>query len=595
MVRPILNPKHADHNRKTLEEHRLTGTYRRDRHGALAGYQHTKKPAIQKRRPSKKSQRKWIRSAMDERAWADGCWFHEGLAEHVVQFFAKHLKHSKGRWAGKPFIPTDWQREEIIYPLFGWIGPDGYRRYKKTYIEMPKKLGKSTLASGIGLYMLFADEEPGNEVYSLGADSDQAGIVHREAINMIEASEELNDSVKINRTNGVIVYEREKSYYRKLTGGERGKSGYNFHCGILDELHEWYGDKVWKAIKYAYRARDQGLQFVITNAGFDTQSVCYRQREKAQAILDGKMYDNEFLAIIMCCTEEEARAEVAAVRGGATELPVARRVNPGLGELVPESALLSDIKDAIQTPSELSNLLRFTYGVWEIAENPWLEPHHWQQCFELYSETTLEGHRCWVGMDLASVTDIAAVVAVFPIDDLFYLWPKFYLPEETAFANKHIVDYMQWADAGLITLTPGGTTDFGFIRKDINEMSQVFNVQELIYDPWNAEDISRQIEEEDGITRVKFTQSWGNYAFPTAEFERLLISKRLRHPGNHVLDWMAGHVQVKTDASGNKRPIKPSENDFRKVDGIQASVMGLSRAVTGEGSSIYDERGPVSL
>jgi phage terminase large subunit-like protein len=74
----------------------------------------------------------------------------------VRQFFRRFLRHSKGQWAGQPFELLDWQWKSIVAPLFGWKRADGTRRYRRGYIEVPKKNGKSTLFSGLSLYLLYA-------------------------------------------------------------------------------------------------------------------------------------------------------------------------------------------------------------------------------------------------------------------------------------------------------------------------------------------------------------------------------------------------------------------------------------------------------
>jgi phage terminase large subunit-like protein len=114
----------------------------------------------------------------DERAAARGCWLDEAAAERVRTFFRKFLRHSKGQFAGKPFELLDWQWEGVIRPLFGWRRPDGTRRFRRAYIEIPKKNGKSTLCAGIALYLLTKDNEPGAEVYSAAADRDQASALY---------------------------------------------------------------------------------------------------------------------------------------------------------------------------------------------------------------------------------------------------------------------------------------------------------------------------------------------------------------------------------------------------------------------------------
>ena len=566
-------------NRKSVEDHLAEGTYRRDRHGALPTVLDFGKKPPGRVRYGKRATRRWIRSAADERAWHEGCRFNERLAQHVDDFFRKMLRHSAGQWAGKPFEPTDWQRDNLLWPLFGWVRPDGLRRFRRTYIEQPKKQGKSALASGIGLYGLTADGEAGAEIYSFGADRDQAGVVHREAINMVEWSPKLDAVLKINRTTGAIVYRGTKSYYKQCSGTPRGKHGIKPHFGICDELHEWYGSDLWESIRYAYRMRRQPLSLVITNAGDDLESVCYQLRERAMAVLAGEVYDPGFFVLICSVTKEEAESEVAAVRGGATELPVARKCNPHLGIITREADLLQDIQDAIATPSELANLLRLTYGVWEQSADPWLSLADWQECHEKFSEADLEGQACDGGLDLSRKRDLTSLVLIFPGGDdepgilrqLAWHW----LPEESLADLRKFVDVDSWGREGWLRTTPGRTTDYDVIGDQIAEILGRFEPRHLAYDPMYATEMTQRLAGECAAEMVEFKQTIMQFALPTAQYERLVVDRTLRHNGNPVLAWQAGHVQVKHDPNSNIRPVKPKPNDHRKIDGIVAGIMAL--------------------
>jgi phage terminase large subunit-like protein len=92
----------------------------------------------------------------------DGFWFDESAAERACEFFERFLRHAKGEWAGRPFALSEWQRRDIIRPIFGWKRPDGTRKYRKVYVEVPRKNGKSTLGAGIALYLLFSDGRIGS-------------------------------------------------------------------------------------------------------------------------------------------------------------------------------------------------------------------------------------------------------------------------------------------------------------------------------------------------------------------------------------------------------------------------------------------------
>ena len=78
--------------------------------------------------------------------------------------FIERLPHVKGPLAGTPIKLEPWQ-VFILTTVFGWIKPDGNRRFRRSYIEVPRGNAKSTLSSALALYMLAADGEGGAEVY----------------------------------------------------------------------------------------------------------------------------------------------------------------------------------------------------------------------------------------------------------------------------------------------------------------------------------------------------------------------------------------------------------------------------------------------
>ena len=175
------------------------------------------KPKIQRRQRRNDGFSNWVRSAADEQAVTEGCYFDETAGRHVVEFFERFLLHTLGQWAGKPFELLPWQRDEIVMPLFGWRRADGTRRFRKAYIEVPKKNGKSTLCGGLALYLLLADGEPRAQIYGAAADRDQAGIVFHEAANMVMSSAELQRRLQVVRSTKRIIDPTTNSFYHAIS------------------------------------------------------------------------------------------------------------------------------------------------------------------------------------------------------------------------------------------------------------------------------------------------------------------------------------------------------------------------------------------
>jgi len=80
-----------------------------------------------------------IRTPADRKAVLEGCHFNIEAAERVRTFFKKFIRHSTGKWAGKPFELLDCQWQQIVAPLFGWFKLDGNRRFDQAFVTVAKK------------------------------------------------------------------------------------------------------------------------------------------------------------------------------------------------------------------------------------------------------------------------------------------------------------------------------------------------------------------------------------------------------------------------------------------------------------------------
>ena len=134
----------------------------------------------------------WIRNEADQRAADKGYFMDEARGDHICNFIETQLCLYEGDYAGKPIRLLDWQ-VELFYRLFGWCKYSDFyerniRRFRIASIWLPKKNGKSPTGAAVGLYLLAADGEPGNHIYSAARDAKQAGIVHKNARMLVEQS-----------------------------------------------------------------------------------------------------------------------------------------------------------------------------------------------------------------------------------------------------------------------------------------------------------------------------------------------------------------------------------------------------------------------
>lgn len=509
---------------------------------------------------------KWIRSEADERAVLEGCRFDIQRAEIVEEFFAEFLCHSKGDFAGKPVILEPWQRDDLIFPAYGWVRANGRRRFRKVYCEIPKKNGKSFLCSAIGLYMLCGDGEPGAHVFATATSRDQAKLVHGEAQSMVQASPALLNELKLTKSRSLIEHPDSKSEFRALASDAPNIDGLNAHAAITDELHRWKGRKLYDALKYAFSARSQPMWWIITTAGDDLESVCYSEHKFAEGILKGELWETSYLPYLR--TVSDPNCSILDERSWY-------EANPNLGISIPIDGFRAEAREAARNPVDEANFKRLRLNIWTTAGTKWMDPAEWKACEEPFSIEDLKGKECYAGLDMSRTTDTTAIVLVFPMENGHVrLLSYFFLPEETAKRQKDKITWQAWADAGAIELVEGRVISYQTVIDKFRELAGLFTIKQVAFDPAFADNTTEEIEKQLGIERLEFRQSIENFTPAVDEFDRRVLERTLQHNGNPVLTWEVLNTLMKS-VGILKRPVRTSKDDLYKIDGTVAALMAL--------------------
>lgn len=537
-----------------------------------------------------------MRSEVDARAVLDGgCYFDPESGDRAVKFFHRLLRHSDGEWAGKPFILLDWQREELVTPLFGWKRKDGTRRYRRGGIWIPKKNGKSTICSGISGYLHLADREPGAEVYSAANDRAQAGIIFKHYRRMVETSPTLFK--RIGKDNIVpstkTIYDPQSgSTFQSLSADAPTKEGLNIHGLIVDEIHAMKSRTLWDTLIYGGAARRQPLMLSISTAGvYDPTTIGWEQYDYARAIVQGTNdLDWAFFALIY---EAEKDADW-------TDPDVWRQANPSFDQTVKADAFAEECREAQSAPMKQNAFRRYRLNQWVQQMTRWIPLDVWDENWdaarhEPITPETMAGRRCDGGLDIGSTSDLTAWAKVFECEDDPEAWDvlmRFWIPASSLSdernKNRHL--YQQWVNEGWLDVTPGNVTDLDFIQAAIVEDAQKFDLREMSIDKlFQGQQLMLHLADE-GISVFPLGQSPDAQGPATKEFERRWTARKIHHGGNPILRWMADNCEVKEGPNGQLKIVKPEHhNDPRKVDGLAALVGAIdrtSRHITS--GSVYD-------
>lgn len=532
-----------------------------------------------------------------------GLYFDQEQAQKILDFFSL-LRHSKGEWEGQVFELEPWQ-QFVLWCAFGWYrdGSERWlihikgggvedtrftRRFRTLFLSVARKNGKSTLAAGIGLYMLSADREPGAEIYTYATKRDQARIIHAEAVRMVGASRQLSRRLTVYRDN--IHRQKTASKFEPLGSDEKTMDGLNLHCGICDELHAYPNRMGWDKLRTGTRSRRQPMMVGVTTSGNDRQSFCYEMDDYTRKVVSGKVEDDSFFGIIYTLDEkdnwEDEKNWIKA--------------NPNLGVSKYLTPMREDAALAREMPSFLNSFKQLDLNLWVQSTVAWVSEQHWDKCDGLVPALDLEkylaGRTCYGGLDLSSTSDLSAFVMDFPPEDEeddHYVVCRFWVPEESVIqrSKSEGVKYDTWVQEGYIEATPGNVIDYKWILSQIGKDAETFNLREIAYDRYGAPNIVQQLQDDMGIPVVQMGQGFLSMSAPMKELERLIKSHRILHGGNPTLGWMAANVVAKMDPAGNIKPDKDKSKE--KIDGITALVMAVSRTMSTppEKQSRYEEHG----
>lgn len=519
--------------------------------------------------------------------------FSKEKSESILKF-AELLPHVKGKWSGQNIILEPWQCF-FLGCVFGWVKKtDNLRRFREVYACIPRKSGKSVLGAVIGLYMFAADKELGAEVYAAATSEAQAYEVFRPAWMMVSTSSDMKKyfNIELGGTakNPGNIYSLSTASRFETVIGKPG-DGSSPHCWILDEFHEAKTDESYDTGKTGMGARSQPLMCVITTAGTNTSYPCYSKQKQVEKVLSGEMVNDELFGIIYTIDKND----------DWTKIETWEKANPNYGVSVFEDFLKGQLRTALQDPRK-QNIVKCKHlNMWSNAGDAWMNMAEWSKCGDSTLDITdFEGEPCYLGLDLASKIDIAAAMMIFKRKDEYYLFSRYYIPEERTY-GENMAHYAGWAHDGYLDTTPGSRIDIERIQNDIRDLAKRFDLSgsnngggEVCNDPWNAQQLITNLM-NDKIGVVEVAQTVAMLSEPMKELEAAVLEGKFHHDNNPCTYWMFANVCCKIDKKDNIFPFKEGEEN--KIDGAVATITAMARAMydKGDAKSVYEDRGVLTF
>lgn len=511
--------------------------------------------------------------------------FDEKRADYVCAFL-ELLAFGSGDWKGKPFRLQDWQRAPIR-EFYGNVDTDSesnrtFRVFQYLYLEIPKKNGKTEVAAGLGLYHLLGDGEKDPQVYICAADKDNATICYNAMCGMLDERPWLDKKVNRVPSKRKIELLNGSGFVQVLSAEAYSKHGYNASCVIFDELHAQPNRALWDIMTFgAGSARLQPVWIVLTTAGDDPDrhSIGWEIHEQCRRILaaragTGPAEDDNpiWLPVMYGMPDDPEEIEKIDIY----DEEVWRRCNPSIGITIPLRVIRQEAADAKKNEAKerLFRWLRLNQWIatksvgwlpltlydrtqWHVES---LEERLKGNQLRAAMRQQLAGKRCFAGLDLASTTDLAALVLEFPPQpglDHWVVLTHAWRPREGILEaeKRDHVPYRDWERAGYISLCEGDMNDFEQIKDAIRDAARLYKLQILGVDPYLSREISGSLMKE-GINVLEIRQNMTEMSPPMKDIERKLRGGEMKHDHNTASRWCFGNVRCAVDGNENIKPMK---------------------------------------
>lgn len=507
-------------------------------------------------------------------------WRKRGLtrAERVIAFI-ETLSITAGSHAGRKFELRPWQRE-IIEAIY-CTDDDGVRRVRQALLAIPRKNGKTQLAAALALCHLAGPEaESRGQVYSAAADRDQAALLFKEMVALIEGFEFLAERIVVRTHNKTLEDVETGSMYQALSSDARKAHGLSPSFVVCDELAQWHGRELYDNLLTGTGARSEPLLVTISTMSADPNSVMSELVEYGRQVLDGTITDDTFVPIIYSADEKADPWDEGTWFA----------CNPALGDFRSLDEMRTAAAQAQRLPAREPSFRLLYLNQPVDAAARFLNGVDWRACAA--DKADLLGQRCYLGLDLSSTTDLTALAAYFPDSGRVLSW--FWCPRDDldeAERRDH-VPYKLWARQGHIEATPGRAIDKKFVVHRIGEIVADYDVAACAFDRWRIDEVQRLLSDEGIRLQMEpWGQGYRDMSPALDALETLVLQGKLKHSAHPVLDWCVSNTTTLSDASGNRKPAK--DRSTGRIDGLVALSMavGLAARTPGKKRSVYAERG----
>lgn len=516
--------------------------------------------------------------------------YREDLVEHVINFMESYLALSKGKVKRMKLLPF---QKAALSLIFGWvIKGTTIRKHTVVHFTVGRKNGKSTFASGIALYMLFADSEHGPEVYSVATKQDQAKVIWDESAKMIKKSPELRQLART--LHSEIISDINEGSFKALGRDSKSLDGLNPSAAMMDEIHAWTDMNMYDVIRDGMLMRDNPLILLTSTAGSIRNNVWdnFYNEGKDQIneyLKGGELNDRVLYLFYELDNKEEWKNS-----------DMWEKANPGIDILFKRSVLSEKVEDARIYPDKVNNLVMKHFNVPETGSQSWLnlddilndskltwlpETKEFNITDYLKSGDQVDERSKIIkplygigGFDLSETTDLTCASVIFKVknDHRIFTLQMYWIPEELIEERIHEdkVPYRLWQQRGLLRTCVGNKINYRDVASWFVEVQEYYDIylMKIGYDRYSASYLVDELSSYFGEnTMDQVAQGAYTLSSPMKQFGADLKSKNIVYGDNPIFEWCTTNVEIAPDSNGNIKPIKKMNAGVR-IDGFASAL-----------------------
>jgi phage terminase large subunit-like protein len=498
--------------------------------------------------------------------------FSENRASLAVEFFPALLKHSIGEFAGASFHLADFQRF-IVWNLFGFLRDDGSRRFRKMFLSVARKNGKSTFCAGLAIMLAAADGEAGAQVFIGATKIDQAKIIFQESGRMLRQSPAIGKHATILKDN--ISFEVSNSFIRPL-GSDKPFDGLNPSGVIFDELHAFkpFNRPFFDTLTTGSGSRRQPLQVAITTASDEKGYLYHEEADYCRGVVSGDFVDNSLFGLIFELDESDDPFDPEF------DLQTLKKSNPGLNLSVKPEYLRSQLHEAINKPAAKSRFLRYHGNICVMSQGSLIGSEEYDQASGELSDWS-EAEAIGAGIDLGGRDDLCsyALAARFKHSEdkdgrpvyRYEVRSRSFIGDDVR-RDLNLEPFASFIRDGLLTKT---AYPVSVLQERLIEDCLELGVEYVAYDPFSASHLAECLTGE-GLRPVKMPQSHLHYNEVLEEFFCQITDGRFKPDiYDRVLRWAFLNMGTDENAKGQKMPTKGKNSEDQKIDPAVAALMAI--------------------